>query len=328
MSGLENLKTRLEYRGGNAESRFIKDKLHGLKKSLLYSYQAATIILEDGREFRCLINPNKETGDYDNKILSIPYKDICLNSSSIGKTTEGEEEIGLKCGDVITWKETNTKWIIFLQYLEEDAYFRAQIRKCEQSFVLNDKLYWVYIRGPVETSVNWNQKGGIEWNDLNFSLVMFITKDDNTYNSLKRFSKIRMSDAQRDTLKTWQVVGVNPNYGDGVMQVYLDEYFENSIELEREEEKSKEEFEDTNNSPSGDPFIKGNKVVKGYSTVSYSIENASGGTWLVISDGRELNMGNNSSISLDINKRSGSFVIEYRENNSVIASLNVSIIGF
>ena len=94
MSGLENLKTRLEYRGGNAESRFIKDKLHGLKKSLLYSYQAATIILEDGREFRCLINPNKETGDYDNKILSIPYKDICLNSSSIGKTTEGEEEVG------------------------------------------------------------------------------------------------------------------------------------------------------------------------------------------------------------------------------------------
>ena len=99
------------------------------------------------------------------------FSRICLNSSSIGKTTEGEEEIGIKCGDIITWKETNTKWIIFLQYLEEDAYFRAQIRKCEQNFVLNDKLYWVYVRGPVETSINWNQKGGIEWNDLNFSLV-------------------------------------------------------------------------------------------------------------------------------------------------------------
>ena len=80
MSGLEDLKIRLQYNGGyKQESRMQLDKLRTLKKALIYSYQAATAILEDGREFRCLINPDKNKLDYDDKIISIPYKDICLN---------------------------------------------------------------------------------------------------------------------------------------------------------------------------------------------------------------------------------------------------------
>jgi len=46
--------------------------------------------LEDNREFRCLINPDKLTNDLDNKIISIPFKDICLNADRVGATTEGE----------------------------------------------------------------------------------------------------------------------------------------------------------------------------------------------------------------------------------------------
>jgi hypothetical protein len=46
---------------------------------LLYSYQAATAVRADGREFRCLINPDKNKPAYDNKILSVPYWDHCLN---------------------------------------------------------------------------------------------------------------------------------------------------------------------------------------------------------------------------------------------------------
>ena len=33
---LELLNKRLEYQGGNQQQRFIKDKLNGLKKALLY----------------------------------------------------------------------------------------------------------------------------------------------------------------------------------------------------------------------------------------------------------------------------------------------------
>ena len=77
MSGLDNLRTRLNYQGGiKAESRFQKDKEKSLKKALIYSYQAETAILSDGREFRCLINTNKTKADYDAKIISIPYEDV------------------------------------------------------------------------------------------------------------------------------------------------------------------------------------------------------------------------------------------------------------
>jgi hypothetical protein len=64
--------------------------LTGLKRALLYSYQAETAVLSDGREFRCLINPDKNKPAYDNKIISIPFKDICLNKPMVGKRTEGE----------------------------------------------------------------------------------------------------------------------------------------------------------------------------------------------------------------------------------------------
>jgi hypothetical protein len=71
---------------------------------LLYSYQAATAVLSNNQEFRCLINPDKNKPAYDNKILSIPYKDICLNAPRMGKTSEGIVNIDIKTGDVFTWK--------------------------------------------------------------------------------------------------------------------------------------------------------------------------------------------------------------------------------
>ena len=107
MSGLDNLNKRLNYRGNNQQNRMISGKLASLKRALLYSYQAATAILEDGREFRCLINPDKLKDDYDKKIISA---DFCL---------------GLKEGDVFYWERTKTHWMVTLQHLEEEAYFRA-----------------------------------------------------------------------------------------------------------------------------------------------------------------------------------------------------------
>ena len=71
---LENLQMRLRYHGGNTEGRMISDKLRSLKKALFRSYQAATAILSDGREFKCLINSDKNKPDYDTKIISIPFE--------------------------------------------------------------------------------------------------------------------------------------------------------------------------------------------------------------------------------------------------------------
>lgn len=323
MSGLENLNKRLKYHGGIAEGRMQQDKLRGLRKALLYSYQAATAVLNDGRKFRCLINTDKLTGDYDNKIISIPYEDICLNPEEKKETTsKGMEVIGLKVGDVFLWEETNTHWIVYLEALEEDAYFRADIRRCDNEIEVNDKKYWVYIRGPVETSIVWNQKAQTSWNDLNYSLVMYITKDENTLDFFHRFKQLKIDG------KNWQVVNCNEYYGDGIMQVYLDEYFENTVAekvAEGEENKPAPELIDP-----AIPHIEGPTAVTSYEKVSYSVVGRENGTWYILHDGKEINLKKQAikvNITINISKP-GQFILIYRTEGQEDVTLPVTIKAF
>lgn len=323
---IELLNKRLNYHGGNQQQRFISDKLRSLKKALLYSYQAATATFADGREFRCLINPDKNKPAYDNKILSIPYKDICLNKPRVGKTTQGQEEIGCKPGDVFVWKETDTHWLIYLQYLEEDAYFRSEIRRCDQQVKVNDISYWVYLRGPVETSIEWAQKAGIEWNTLNYSLVMYITADQNTNEYFERFKTIKVTDPRYGTTKTWHVVGIDPYYGDGILQVFLDEYFENSIADAVAASKSTETgIEEPQDSTAA--FISGPTEVTQYSKAYYSIQNASNGHWYLLWKNKEQDLKSTLDIiPLNISLGElGTFTLIYRIDGQQDITLNVTI---
>lgn len=326
---VELLNKRLQYQGGNQEQRFIKDKLIGLKRALLYSYQAATAVLADGRQFRCLINPNRNKPAYDNKILSIPYKDICLNTPRIGKTTEGEQEIGIKPGDVFIWKETNTHWLVYLEYIEEDAYFRAEIRRCDQQVKIGDDSYWVYIRGPVETSIEWTQKAGIEWNTPNYSLVMYITSDELTNSYFERFKTIKVFNPKFNEEKTWQVVGVDPYYGDGILQVFLDEFFENSIADKVEKEKQITIDSNNNSVNKTAPYIKGPVSVSQYSKAYYEICNADGGNWFLKWKGKQQNLNNSLRIiplNISIGEL-GTFTLIYRVQGNDDITLDVEIVS-
>lgn len=325
---LELLNKRLQYRGGNQEQRFIKDKLRGLKRALLYSYQAATATLSDGKEFRCLINPDKNKPAYDNKILSIPYKDICLNAPKVGKTSEGEIDIDIKPGDVFTWKETNTHWLVYLEYIEEDAYFRSEIRRCDQEVKIEDNSYWVYIRGPVETSIEWTQKAGIEWNTLNYSLVMYITADETTNNYFERFKTIKILDPRYNKEKTWQVVGVDPYYGDGIIQVFLDEYFENSIADAVAAENSAETGEE-NPVDETAAYIDGPTEVQQYSKAYYEIHNAEEGHWYLKWKDEEQDLKSSLKIiplNISIGEL-GTFTLIYRIQGQNDITLDVKIVA-
>lgn len=337
---LELLNKRLQYQGGNQEQRMINDKLLSLKKALLYSYQAATVILSDNRQFKCLINSDKNKPAYDNKIISIPYKDVCLNSKRIGKTSEGQMEIGLKPGHVFTWKETNTHWLVYLQKIEEDAYFRAEIRKCEAQVIFDDgSSYWVYIRGPVETSINWAQKSGIEWNSLNYSAIIYVTADDITRKKLERFAKVKIFDTRKKENKTWQVVGVDEYFGDGILQVFLDEFFENSIEQAVKKEKEKEN--PINEPEQGTPYIEGPSQIPQYSKAKYTIKNATGGKWYAQEIVKVLNeetqeqqdevketllQSTQDTISLDSYSNKGEFILIYRIEDEEDITLKVKLV--
>lgn len=271
MSGLENMQTRIDFNGGKPQvDRMNVDKLKSLKKALLYSYQSATAIMPDEREFRCLINPDKLKNSYDNKIISIPFKDVCLNAPKVGKTTEGEVEIGLKAGDVITWKENNTNWIVYLQRFEETAYFRAEIRRCRYEVTINDKTYKVYACGPEESTIVWNLKKGDNWNDLNYSLEMYITKDEDTEEYLQRFAKLKLNG------KPWEIQAVDNMSLDGVIVVALKEDYSNTIAEAIEKEEEEKPVPPA--PPKGTPEIEGLQVVFPYEVNTYNIKNAEGGT--------------------------------------------------
>ena len=273
MSGLENLNKRLNFRGGKQEGRMQQGKLETLKKALIYSYQAATAKLSDGREFRCLINPDKIKENYDDKIISIPFEDICLNAEPIGKTLQGQVEIGMKAGDVFEWKETGTYWLVYLQRLEEDAYFRAEIRRCQYEIKVGDKTYRAYVRGPGGADISWHTKQtGISWNDLNYDAVMYITKDEITENAFQRFDIIEIAD------KPWEVQMVDRLTTEGIITINLKEYYQNSIKEEAEEKLKEIEKQ----KPIETSLIIGDKTVYPYDEKTYSIsENVSGGMWEV-----------------------------------------------
>lgn len=316
MSGLENLKSRLQYYGGNQEGRLIEDKLRSLKKALLYSYQAATAILSDEREFRCLINPDKLKNDYEDKIISIPFEDICLNSEKKGTTTEGLEKIGMKPGDVFKWKENNSYWLVYLQRLEEKAYFRAEIRRCRYEVEINDNKYKIYLCGPAEDTVVWHTKNtsnsGFSWNDLNYTLLMYITKDTITEEYFHRFTEIKINGKQ------YEVQAVDSISIEGIIEVALKEDYTNSV---------KNEIENTEDSPVEPSLnIIGPNIVYPYDEVRYTVKDLSGGEWFISNNKAYIINQTDTFVDIAINTgRSGDFDLIYKKENEEDIVFHITI---
>lgn len=377
---INNMKTRLGYLGGNSQiERMNKDKLRSLKKALLYSYQAATAILSDGREFRCLINPNKLSLDLDNKILSIPFIDYPLNggqgtSADIEDSDnhsqegvweemedlvatlslidegweemvpeedvedlpdpendviipEGEQEVGIKEGDVITWKENSSRWIVYLRRLEETAYFRADIRRCRYQLTLgNGSKYWAYVRGPVEQSILWTQTSGNYFNKLNYTLVMYIQQNEETLKYFRRFKKVMING------QPWEVQATDNISTPGIIEVSLKETYSNTIEADIEkavEEATKKEVVKEQNT--NEPYIYGATEVYPYDVKHYEIKNYGGGSWSIWNESRPnlVKLKNISDKEVDlhiITGKSGKFTLIYESNEGKsIAALDIQI---
>lgn len=377
---IKNMKTRIGYMGGSKQiDRMNKDKLNSLKKALLYSYQAATAILSDGREFRCLINPNKLSLDLDNKILSIPFVDYVLNpgsglhpdiehetnNSEEGKwedmedlmailtySDEGwedmvpeedvedvpdyeedvviedsEQETGIKEGDVITWKENGSHWIVYLRRLEETAYFRADIRRCRYQLTLGNRSnYWVYVRGPVEQSLTWTQGSGNYLNKLNNTLIIYIQNNAETLKYFNRFKKVMINN------QPWEVQATDSISTPGIIEMTLKEAYNNTIEtdIDKAVEKAMKKNTVENEAVSG-PYIKGSIEVYPYDVRTYEIQNASGGRWVVWNEvGSNLVKLKNSTekfVEMHVTTgKSGSLTLGYeKENGELIATLDIQI---
>lgn len=325
---LDSLNLRLNYHGGKQKDRMKQDKIRGLFSANNFAYQAETAILSNNKEFKCLINSNKLSEDLDDKIISIPYKSIELTGKMKGKTIAGLEEVGLKPGEVFTWKETNTHWLVYLQKLTETAYFLANIRRCKQQIEINHNLYWVSIRNTSAENLDWHTSNKITFNDLNYSLSMLISKNEETLNFFHRFTKVKVKEADSEITKSWKVASVNPYFGDGVIEVFLEEDYENTIL-----EKRQEEIENTPKPPEQDktrPYIEGPLVVKCYSKPTYKVINANGGKWILrYKDKEQIFNTKKTEIDLSITiGEMGKFLLIYRRENQEDISIEVKMEAF
>lgn len=293
--------------------RIREDKLRSLKRALYNSYQSAVIVFDkDDRQyhFRCLINHDKLKVDYQDKVLSIPFKevpvqfqgkDMPISEKMVDTGTPGAflDEKGIpvldpdgnpiihyrvKAGDTFKWMSGNqgympdSYWIIFLQYSEETAYFRGEIRKADdeiQVIPIDDDgqpgepvLYHGWTTGPNEDEAIWNVKHGVVWNDMYYTKILYITKDQTTEAFFRRFDRVVING------ETWEVQGYNDNYGTssknaegGMIRVALKQTYTSTNEViqEMNEQEGQSEGE-----------ILGPKNVQTYDTVVYTVPNGTG----------------------------------------------------
>ena len=306
---LENLSTRVNYYGTNTKSRMETDKLRSLKAALKNSYQRQTAVLQDGREFFCLINPDKLKNDYDDKIISIPFEDICLNAPRIGKTSQGIVPIGMKAGDTFVWKEDNSHWIVSLQRKQEMAYFKASIRQCDYDVELdNGSKYWVYFKGPTQQGIEWKNKSNIVWNGLNYTAMITVTKNEETDKFFHRFAKIKVCGLP------WEVAAIDSLSTEGIIDVYLNEDFTNSIQDAVDEaNKNKEPVLPI---PEDVPKIEGDLKIYPYDVKTYKIKNAYDGSWYIDSNKIKIVAQDSEQITIDVRTgKSHIFTIVYKRDN-------------
>lgn len=287
----DNMNLRLNYMGGaRQQDRMNEDKLRTLKKALLYSYQAITLENEQGEYYRALLNPDKLKNDYDQKTLSIPFNDICLNQERVGTMTQGLQSTKISTGQVFRNVDNDTYWLIYLRNLEETAYFRAEVRRCKEEVEINGHKYKVYVRGPVETKIQWNQKKGDNWNNLNYSLLMYITENEETREFFHRFSKIKVRG------KPYECQVQDSFAADDIIEVVLLETYDNPLE-DQEGIPAVEEIIPAEN----EPQIKGESYVGPYSINEYEIVNmALGGTWKKDSANVKFISGGNGKVNIEI----------------------------
>lgn len=298
MPGLDNMKKRLDFAGGNSDGRLVKSKLTSFHYSLNNSYQAEWITL-NGQKQRCLINPDRLKEDYDQKVLSIDFN------------------TGVKEGDVFLWDRTNTYWLTYLQEFAEEAYYRAEIRRCNYQLSIDKNKYWIYLKGPDTNKMDWGKEHNIAINELNYFISIYITKTSETAEFFQRNKIIKFDN------HNWRVESVDRYSQKNVLEVILKESFDNTME-------------DAVIAPEiiqpdiTQPYIDGPQFIDVFSENNiYSIVNATNGTFVVNSTKVEIASADTNSCTINVlSGKASSFEIIYKRDLENDIVLPVTIRSF
>lgn len=319
MSGRERMIQRVNYEGyDKADDRNVSGKYKSFKAALKNSYQAEWITLNQGKEnearWRCLINPSRLTENFDKKVLSIDF------------------DSGVTEGTVFYWDRTEKHWIVNLQQHTEEAYFRGIITRCDYEIDVDGTDYWISLTGPNETDTVWNQKHGIAWNDLNYSMKGIITKNSQTVDYFTRHNVIKLKltypnvDNPEEIMEEWhrwKVVATDKYSSDNVIEVYLNEWYDNEAEdamIEKEAEKP----------DLRQPHIQGPRLVHVFDTdLSFSIVGLSNGKFVVNSNKVKITKSDMTSCVIDIlASKSMTFKLDYVVDGNIMTSAEIEVKSF
>ena len=319
MNNLELMRKRLQHHGGiKQEDRMIKDKWRAFHHALVFSYQGADVslvqkynsceILKNQNIYRALINPNKTKQDYDDKILSIDY------NTAFGP------------GDVFKWEGTNSHWLIYLQALTEDAYFRGDIRRCKYIIKFKNKngeikQTWAAIRGPVETQIESIQKNQVRVDRPNLSLNILMPLNEDTLYAFDRYSKFLFAG------KAWRVQAPDTISIKNVLEINAEEYY-----IDRDEDDVDDEVADgliiepIDPNPDEDSVkIEGLTFIKPKITEIYKAPEI-GGEWKILEDNCPvcLKVSNDPFVQITWNKTiSGQFTLQWSKENTILTKIIV-----
>lgn len=254
--------------------RYSEEYINGLK-------EIVDFMVESEPQFRCLINHDKLKVDYEDKIISIPFEEPPVGSNI-------PLETNFHNGTIFKWIHGNkeewtpdTFWIVYMQYSEQTAYFRGQIRKADQQIeiiIVNPQgqeqiiTYRGWMTGPNETTVVWHTKKNISWNDLNYTKVLYITKDENTSAFFDRFDRVIING------KPWEVQAYNDNYSKGsasgeggIIRVALKETYTNTDEFIKEilADTAQEDSQGQDQEEITEARIEGPTAAKPYSILTF-----------------------------------------------------------
>lgn len=238
------------------------------------------------------------------------------------------EDINIKEGDVITWKENNTHWLVYMRALEEVAYFRSNLRRCRHFIELfNGSKYWVYVKGPDEKGIAWTQKSGNFYNKLNYTLQMYITQNEETLKIFHRFKKIMING------KPWEVQAADSLTTPGIITVNLKETFSNTPETDIEK-AVQESINEVKVEEQEGIYIHGPLEVYPYDVCNYELKNCGdAGIWKIVSETRKgmvklIDLGD-YKIELNImTGKSGNFDIVYEAlDGNIIASARIKVLS-
>ena len=284
-NSLDRMRARIDYLGGEGDKdRLIEGKQYSFNDALQRAHNSYTITF-NGKETKALINANKLKQIYDERILAAPL------------------DAELRTGDIIYWTENHSYWLIYLQDLGEEAYFRAYMRKCKAELITKtsegDYSVRAAIIGPELKKIAEEPKYDIAVETPNLTIQVMIPKTEDNKKIFKRYTKFKYDDV------TWKIQSVNTVDLDNVIIFQAMEDYEIIDNPEPEVPVTSE--------------ITGPLVIKPLQSAEYSVEGGTEDLWRVSNNKVEIINHNADTLRLKWNDmKSGKFTIYYGEQSQEI----------